>query len=171
MTGAGETVWTLVTAGAEETRAAGRLIAAALRMGDIVALSGDLGAGKTTLVQGIVAGLGGGQATSPTFTLVNEYEGRAGLRVIHADAYRLGESIAAELTIDTLGLDDLLGAGDTIVLIEWAERIAPLLPSDLLRVALDYGAAENERKLTISGSGPRSREIVRFLQESKWPAL
>ena len=158
----------LASSGAEVTRAWGMRLGALLRAGDVVALSGELGAGKTTLVQGIVAGLGGrARVTSPTFTLVNEYTVQdgpnAGLRVVHVDAYRLGEHDAAELEIDTLGLGDLLDAGDTVVLVEWAERIATLLPADRLEIALAYGAGENERRLEARAGGPRSVQLLDLL--------
>lgn len=158
----------IVTDGEDATRAWGARLGALLRAGDVVALSGELGAGKTTLVQGIVAGLGGGaRVTSPTFTLVNEYSVRAGpnagLRVVHVDAYRLGERDAGELAIDTLGLGDLLDDSDTVVLVEWAERLAALLPGDRLEIALAYGAHENERRLEGRAGGARSTYLLDLL--------
>jgi tRNA threonylcarbamoyladenosine biosynthesis protein TsaE len=165
-------VWTLVTDGAEATRAWGAQLGAMLRAGDVVALRGELGAGKTTLVQGIVAGLGGpARVTSPTFTLVNEYavhdRPHAGLRVIHVDAYRLGDRETADPAFDTLGLGDLLDAGDTIVLVEWAERVAALLPADRLEIALGYGAGENERRIDVHAGGPRSARLLAHLAQAE----
>ena len=109
----------------EETFAHGRALAESLRAGDVVALDGDLGAGKTHFVKGIAAGLGcEGDVTSPTFTLVHEYTGGR-LALFHFDFYRL-ESEDETLR---LGLDDYLGAGGVLV-IEWAGKFPALLPSD-----------------------------------------
>jgi tRNA threonylcarbamoyladenosine biosynthesis protein TsaE len=102
----------------------GRLLAARLRAGDVVALDGELGAGKTHFVKGIAAGLGcDGDVTSPTFTLVHEYTGGR-LPLFHFDFYRL-ESEEETLRI---GLDDYLGAGGVAV-IEWAGKFPTLLPA------------------------------------------
>jgi tRNA threonylcarbamoyladenosine biosynthesis protein TsaE len=110
---------------AAETFAFGRTLAATLKGGEIIALCGDLGAGKTHLCKGIAAGLGcpPDEVTSPTFTLVHEYRGGR-LPVFHFDFYRL-ESEAEALAI---GLDDYLAAGG-VVLIEWADKFRPLLPA------------------------------------------
>src|SRR5262245_39682017 len=107
----------------EQTAAAGEALGRTLRAGDVVALYGELGTGKTCLVQGLVRGLDvGTQATSPTFVLVNEYRGR--LPVHHVDAYR-----TASLTeLMDLGLLDLFG-GDGVTLLEWADHAEPLLPA------------------------------------------
>jgi tRNA threonylcarbamoyladenosine biosynthesis protein TsaE len=110
---------------AAETFEFGRTLAPALHRGEILALCGDLGAGKTHLCKGIAAGLGcdPDEVTSPTFTLVHEYRGGR-LPVFHFDFYRL-ESEAEALAI---GLDDYLVAGG-VVLIEWADKFRPLLPA------------------------------------------
>lgn len=156
--------WSLVTRSDSETRAVGEALGALLRGGDVVALSGELGAGKTTLVQGIVAGLGGGaRVTSPTFTLINDYETRSGVRVVHVDAYRLGERVAVELDAETLGLDDLLDDPRAVVLVEWAERIAGSLPEERIDILLGYGSGEAERQLEMRARGPRSAGIVAAL--------
>ena len=106
-----------------ETFEHGRALAATLRAGDVLALDGDLGAGKTHFVKGIAAGLGcEGDVTSPTFTLVHEYTGGR-LPLFHFDFYRL-ESEDETLRI---GLDDYLGAGGVVV-IEWAGKFPALLP-------------------------------------------
>jgi tRNA threonylcarbamoyladenosine biosynthesis protein TsaE len=111
---------------AAETFEFGRTLAAELKGGEIFALCGDLGAGKTHLCKGIAAGLGcdPDEVTSPTFTLVHEYRGGR-LPVFHFDFYRL-ESEAEALAI---GLDDYLAAGG-VVLIEWADKFRPLLPPE-----------------------------------------
>jgi len=126
----------------EETASAGEALGRTLGPGDVVALYGDLGAGKTCFVQGLVRGLGvTTQATSPTFVLVNEYRGR--LPVHHVDAYRTGG--LAEL-ID-LGLLDLIG-GDGVTLLEWADRAEPLLPARAVRVRIE-GLGDEPRAVTI----------------------
>jgi tRNA threonylcarbamoyladenosine biosynthesis protein TsaE len=118
------------TASEEETHALGERLGKALRAGDVLALLGPLGAGKTVLAQGVVAGLGAREeATSPSFTLVNVYE--APLPVYHLDFYRLGREEDAE----SLGLRDLLD-GRGVVLVEWADRVPASLPADRLEVTL-----------------------------------
>jgi tRNA threonylcarbamoyladenosine biosynthesis protein TsaE len=155
------------TASPEETRALGKRLGATLTRGDLVALIGNLGAGKTTLTQGIGAGLGiGGHLRSPTFTLVNEYRLAEGVTVLHLDGYRLGETMAeAMLEADTFGMDELLEDERTIVIIEWADLVEAMLPADRLEiriVAPDEEAAN--RNFTISATGPRSREILEQLR-------
>ncbi len=149
--------------GPAATRAVGARLGLLLRGGDVVVLAGDLGAGKTTLVQGLVAARGGGHATSPTFTLVNEHWLPDGLCLVHVDAYRLGAREAGETLVDTLGLDEWLGAGDAAVLIEWGERLLPLLPDDLLLLTLAHSDREQERTLHLAAYGPRSAELLRAL--------
>jgi tRNA threonylcarbamoyladenosine biosynthesis protein TsaE len=132
----------LASASPEATAAAGEALARELGPGDVVALYGDLGAGKTCFVQGLVRGLGASaQATSPTFVLVNEYRGR--LPIHHVDCYR-----TASLTeLMDLGLLDLMG-GDGVTLIEWADRAEPLLPARAVRVRIE-GVGDEPRTLTI----------------------
>ena len=126
----------------EQTAAAGEALGRTLRAGDVVALYGELGAGKTCFVQGLVRGLDVvTQATSPTFVLVNEYRGR--LSVHHVDAYRT--SSLAELM--DLGLLDLFG-GDGVTLLEWADRAEPLLPARAIRVRIE-GLGDEPREVRI----------------------
>ena len=146
--------------GAEATLAAGRRLAALVTGGDAIALIGDLGAGKTTLVAGLVEALGGGAASSPTFSLVNEYRGGR-LIVWHVDLYRVER--AAELP--ELGLDDAIGDRRGICVIEWAERFR-VMPADHLRLELDH-AADGGRVLRATGSGPRGRELAAELLRSE----
>jgi tRNA threonylcarbamoyladenosine biosynthesis protein TsaE len=114
----------------EETRILGASLSPVLLPGDVVSLSGDLGAGKTTLVQGIAAGLGvEGQVTSPTFVLVHHYEGA--FPIIHMDVYRL-DSIQEVLD---LGFEELLEP-QAIMLVEWGEAVLPLLPRHYLDIEL-----------------------------------
>jgi tRNA threonylcarbamoyladenosine biosynthesis protein TsaE len=120
-----------------ETFALGRRFAERLRPGDVVALDGDLGAGKTQFVKGLAAGLGhDGEVTSPTFTLVHEYTGGR-LPLFHFDFYRM-ESEAEVLRI---GLDDYLDAGG-VAAIEWAGKFPALLPRGTHWLRLRAGAGE-----------------------------
>ena len=105
------------------------------REGDVVLLTGDLGAGKTTLTQGILHGLGSNEfARSPTFVLVNEYDAR--IPLYHMDFYRLGSFE----DIDGLGLDDYL-FGDGICVIEWADKADGYFPADHLSVSIDVAGS------------------------------
>jgi len=116
---------------AEETIAFGRQLAGSLRVGDVLALTGDLGAGKTCLVKGLAAGLNITHAvTSPTFTLIHEYRGGR-LPLAHIDLYRLATASEAV----NIGIEEYLsGAGVTVI--EWAERIESLLPAQTKRIRL-----------------------------------
>ena len=134
----------VVTASAEETEAAGERLGRRLQPGAVVALTGELGAGKTCFVQGLVRGLGASvRATSPTFVLVNQYRGR--VLVHHVDAYRTDSM--TELM--DLGVLDLMG-GDDVTLIEWADKLEPLLPPDAIRVHI-AGVGDEPRTITIRG--------------------
>jgi tRNA threonylcarbamoyladenosine biosynthesis protein TsaE len=131
------------------TRAAGAALGAVLTAGDAIALVGDLGAGKTTFVQGVAAGAGyAGPVTSPTFTLVHEY---AGGRVAIAHAYLYRIEHARELP--ELGLDEVAGA----LIVEWADRFA-VLPADHLRVELAHDG--EHRRLVATALGPRSQRLL-----------
>lgn len=135
------------TATPEETAAVGEALGRTLGPGDVVALYGELGAGKTCFVQGLVRGLDvTGAATSPTFVLVNEYRGR--LPVHHVDAYRT--SSLTELM--DLGVLDLMG-GDGVTLVEWADKAEPLLPGRTVRVGID-GVGDEPRVITITRPVP-----------------
>lgn len=126
----------------EDTVALGEALARTLRPGDVIALYGELGSGKTCFVQGLVRGLGVATgATSPTFVLVNEYRGR--LPVYHVDAYRTGS--LTELM--DLGLLDMMG-DDGVTLVEWADRAEPLLPPRAIKVRIE-GVGDELRVITI----------------------
>jgi tRNA threonylcarbamoyladenosine biosynthesis protein TsaE len=140
------------------TAAAGARLAAALRGGDAIALVGELGAGKTVFVSGLVAALGGGDAHSPTFALVHEYD-RGRLIVWHADLYRIER--AAELR--ELGLDEAIGDPRGVVIVEWADRFA-IMPADHLVVELRH--AGERRHLIATGTGPRGRELADTLDRA-----
>jgi tRNA threonylcarbamoyladenosine biosynthesis protein TsaE len=134
------------TGSVEATMEFGRELAGQLRAGDVLALYGELGAGKTALVKGIAAGLGiETDVTSPTFTLVHEYEGGR-LRLVHADLYRLG-SIDDVLDI---GMEEYMESGGVTV-IEWAEKIEPVLPGRAVRIRLET-IDESTRRITITTS-------------------
>ena len=137
----------IVSASAEATEAAGERLGATLGPGAVVALTGELGAGKTCFVQGLVRGLGATvRATSPTFVLVNQYRGR--VVVHHVDAYRTGSM--TELM--DLGLLDMMG-GEGVTVIEWADKLRPLLPPDTIHVHI-AGVGDEERKITIVSEAP-----------------
>lgn len=133
---------------ADRTREVGQALASMLEPRDTVVLTGDLGAGKTTLVQGIGRGLGvDDHVASPTFTLVREYTGR--LDIAHVDVYRL------ERVQDVLDLAlDELGGPDRVLLIEWGDAVSDLLPDDRLRVELTTERADREtRRIVITPQG------------------
>ncbi|SBW02962.1 Hydrolase, P-loop family [uncultured Eubacteriales bacterium] len=133
----------------EETEALGERLAERLVPGAVVAFTGDLGAGKTAFVRGLARGLGiTERVTSPTFTIVNEYEGGR-LPLFHFDMYRLGSS---EELFD-IGWEDYLCRGG-ICAVEWSEIVADALDPDCIRVDLRRGGGENSRIITIEG-GPQ----------------
>lgn len=139
---------TVVTKSAEDTRELGAALSSVARPGDVVLLSGDLGAGKTTLVQGFARGLGVTEpVVSPTFILVRTYAGR--LPLVHADAYRMDN--LQEVT--DLDLPELLDDGG-VALVEWGDVIAPVLPADFLEVRLELGEGDDDRHIEVRVVGP-----------------
>lgn len=150
----GKSLFALQSRSAPATQEYGAALGRVLRGGDVVTLVGDLGAGKTTFVQGVAAALGWSErVTSPTFTLVNEYPVNGGLRLLHVDGYRLEGAHDAE----TLGLEDLLGSSDTVALVEWPERLRPILPGDVMEISFVEGEwGEESRRLTCRCTGPQS---------------
>ncbi len=137
----------LSTTSAEETEAAGERLAAGLRPGDVVALVGELGAGKTCFIRGLVRGLGATtRATSPTFVLINQYRGR--VPIYHVDAYRT-QSLRELLEI---GVDELMG-GDGVTVVEWADKLLPLLPPGTIEVRI-AGVGDEPRAITIRPLDP-----------------
>jgi tRNA threonylcarbamoyladenosine biosynthesis protein TsaE len=133
----------------EQTRRIGTRLGALLKPGDVLALSGDLGAGKTTLVQGIAQGWGSTDAvSSPTFVLVNLYRRVDGARLHHMDAYRIGSALEAE----DLDIDEMLTNGALIV--EWAERIQTALPDEYLSIQLSW-VADEQRNIVFIPRGNR----------------
>lgn len=148
----------LISTDVEMTRALGAVLGARLAPGDVVALQGDLGAGKTNFVQGIAQGLGiPDDVNSPTFILANEYfSGR--LPLYHIDAYRVADAAEA----DAFGLDDYLN-GEGVTVIEWAERVRAALPVDALWIVMEY-RGENERALECVAYGERGRALLNGLR-------
>jgi tRNA threonylcarbamoyladenosine biosynthesis protein TsaE len=153
---------------ADDMREVGAAIAGLLRADDVVVLTGELGAGKTTLVQGIARGLGAEEhVASPTFTLVREYvSGR--LPVAHVDVYRLERM---QDVVD-LALDELAG-DDAVLLVEWGDAIEALLPADRLRIELVTEDDSEARRLTVSTEGTvwggRAGDLARAL--APWETL
>ena len=135
-----------ITNGPEETEALGAHLARALEPGAVVAFTGDLGAGKTAFVRGLARGLGvQDRVTSPTFTIVNEYEGGR-LPLFHFDLYRLG---SADELFD-IGWEDYLARGG-VCAVEWSERMEELLEPGTIRVDLRRGEDEDRRVITVEG--------------------
>lgn len=144
----------VASASADETRELGARLGRLLRAGDVVALSGPLGAGKTCLVQGVAQGLGVDPripVTSPTFTLVGEYPGHPPLR--HADFYRVD---GYDRLLDA-GFDDLLD-GRGVLVVEWPERLPAALPDERLEIRIEP-VGESSRRLWIGGRGARAGRI------------
>ena len=144
----------------EQTRRLGMRLGALLQVGDVICLQGELGAGKTTLVQGAAQGWGSlDPVSSPTFVIVNDYTCSDGCHLAHLDAYRiesLGE--AEELDIPSLLLNGAL-------FVEWAERIEPILPSDRLWVNMEY-ESEEHRSLCFHARGERYDFLIDQLRRN-----
>jgi tRNA threonylcarbamoyladenosine biosynthesis protein TsaE len=140
-----------------ETRRLGERIGRMLRAGDVVLLSGELGAGKTVLAQGIGRGLGVTDTIkSSSFVIMNEYDGRE-LRLFHADLYRLEDpQQVAELALDEL-------AAHGVLVVEWPERAEAEMPAEHLRVSLAYDGAKG-RTLAITAKGDRYESVRKRLQ-------
>lgn len=145
----------------EETTATfGRALGAALTPGSVVALVGNLGAGKTRLAQAIAAGLGADErlVTSPTFILVQEHAGR--LPIFHFDTYRLR---SIEEFLD-LGVEEYLSAGG-VCIVEWADRVAEVLPADRLCIEISITGPE-ARQFTLTADGEQAAAILDRLRKS-----
>lgn len=135
-----------VTNGEGETEALGERLGHVLSAGSVVAYTGDLGAGKTAFTRGLARGLGvPWRVTSPTFTIVNEYEGGR-LPLFHFDMYRLG---GAEELYD-IGWEDYLGRGG-VCAVEWSEHIPQAIEAGAVRVDIRRGEDENQRRIFIEG--------------------
>jgi tRNA threonylcarbamoyladenosine biosynthesis protein TsaE len=148
------TEWVLELASEAETRAFGERLASLLRPGDVIALIGPLGAGKTFLVKAIAGALGAPEdaVNSPTFLLIQEYAGRFPVR--HCDVYRL----RTPAEFPDLGLDELFAA-DGVAIIEWADRVQGDLPQERLEIRL-AATGLNSRRAALVGYGPRGRDLA-----------
>ena len=151
---------TILSYSEAQTESIGQAVGLAVQPGDVLALVGDLGAGKTCLTRGIARGLSIDEpVTSPTFILVAEYATQRGFPLYHADCYRLGN---AAVEAQDIGLDELM-RDDGVCVIEWADRIQPLLPPDHLLITLT-ATEETERRLDFHPAGPRAAELLQGLQ-------
>jgi tRNA threonylcarbamoyladenosine biosynthesis protein TsaE len=147
----------IISVSAQQTWEIARFIGGKLRKGDILALSGELGSGKTCFTGGLARGLGVDekyQITSPTFTLINEYPGRC--KLYHFDVYRLN----GYSEFEDLGYEEYF-CGKGVVVIEWAEKIVQILPADTFFISFEY-IDENRRKIIIKGLKSRLNEFALY---------
>lgn len=146
--------WQLRLHSTRATERLGSQLARFMMGGEVVALIGDLGVGKTVLVRGIARGLALSpeQVTSPTFTLIHEYPGS--VRLVHVDLYRIDDDTA----LRQLGLDEYYDE-HTVVVVEWADRLASDLPPDHLAIRLEH-VSLSTRRATITAHGPRSQKVL-----------
>jgi tRNA threonylcarbamoyladenosine biosynthesis protein TsaE len=150
----------LSTCDSSATKAVATTISQVVAAGDLLILSGELGAGKTTFAQGFAAGLGiTDSVTSPTFTLVREYEG-PGLGLRHLDVYRLEQ--LSEAT--DLGIAEMLDE-DAVMLVEWGDAIVAALPADHLDVRITFGSGDDDRRLELVPVGTRWTARMRALED------
>jgi len=144
----------------EQTRRIGARLGGVLQTGDVICLQGDLGAGKTTFVQGVAQGWGSlDSVSSPTFIIVNEYRRANGDKLFHMDAYRLDSAPEAE----ELDLDSMLADG--ALLIEWPERIDGLIPDEHLWIQLEH-INEEEREMKFKAAGKRYDELLEGIRHT-----
>lgn len=147
------------TKSTSETIRIGRHIGSLLMPGDVVALAGELGTGKTQFIKGLAAGVGVGKPTyisSPSFTLINEYPGKTPF--YHIDLFRLKTKREA----DELGLEEYFHSGG-IAAIEWADKIPSLLPNEMLWIQISY-TGKNTRSIEIIGRGKQCEKLVSSLE-------
>jgi len=155
-----------------QTEEIGSLLGSMLAKGDIIALAGELGTGKTTLVRGMARGIGleEGEVASPSFTLVNEYAGggplaKGPLRLFHLDLYRLAD----EKELIGIDYEEYLQA-DGVVVIEWADRIPQAIPADALWITLRYLGTER-REMVLRSQGDRYKMMIEELQRKVYTKL
>jgi tRNA threonylcarbamoyladenosine biosynthesis protein TsaE len=157
----------VITNSSKQTENFGKLLGNKLQEGDVIALYGELGTGKTTLTRGIAKGLGVKNldfVISPSFVLIREYTGR--LPLYHIDLYRIRQPLEAE----AMGIEEYISSGGVCV-IEWAERVKEILPKQRIDIILDYKdegiekSHYNKRSLKINMLGKRYRGIVKSLKK------
>ncbi len=140
------------------TRSLGKEFSRYLTSGDIILLCGELGGGKTTFISGTAEGLGiSGNLSSPSFTILNEYQAGKKYKFIHADLYRIEDTVETE----TLGLDDHIYCKDTVVCVEWGDKIREGLRIDFLEIRFEYLIDGN-------GSGSRDQRRIIFISNNKY---
>ena len=148
-----------ISRSADQTRRIGIRLGSMIQPQDVICLSGELGAGKTTLAQGIVNGWGAlDRATSPTFVLVKNYQRPDGSEMYHLDAYRLQSALEAE----DLDIDQMIHSGPFIV--EWPERILAALPDTFLWINLTW-LGDEQRGLIINPKGDRYKDMLKKLMK------
>ena len=146
----------------EQTRSIGMRLGGALQAGDVVCLQGNLGAGKTTFVQGIAKGWGSlDSVSSPTFIIVNVYRRADQSQLFHMDAYRLDSTAEAE----ELDLDSMLAQGP--LLIEWPERLNGLVPNERLWIQLEH-IDDEEREMKFKSSGQRYDGLLEIIRHAAY---
>ena len=148
----------LTTVSPEETRNLGKKTGAAIESGIVIALSGDLGAGKTLFVQGLASGLdvpADHYVTSPSYTLINEYPGR--FRLFHIDLYRIN----SENDFEDIGIHEIL-SGDEVAAVEWAERLKEAIPAEYLSIHFKI-IDDQKRKIKITAYGPNAVNLLKDL--------
>jgi len=151
----------LISKSPKQTQKIGRELGEQAQAGDLILLSGNLGAGKTCFTQGLAHGIGfTGYASSPSFMLVREYQGK--LKIYHLDLYRL----ASPEEIEGLGIDEYL-AEDSVCVIEWAEKGLQVLPPEHIFITFEYLPEETRRRLRFEAYGTRYSQILKEL-EGKW---
>lgn len=154
-----------ISRSADQTRRVGMRLGTMLEAGDVVGLVGDLGSGKTTLVQGISSGWGSlDPASSPTFVLVNVYRRLEGAHLFHLDAYRLSGAQEA----DDLDLDTLMDSGPLVI--EWADRIEETLPEERLWISLRW-IDTGQRDLVFTAAGVRYQAMLSELRKRLYGAF
>ena len=147
---------TIISQSPDETRRIGEIVGHLAGPGDVYCLDGDLGAGKTVFARGVAVGLGvSGRVASPTFTLINEHQGR--FPFYHMDVYRLGDP--GEMA--DLGYEEYF-YGDGVTLVEWAGQVADILPGDRLDIEIS-SAGDDCRKVTLIPRGERYHRLVEEL--------
>jgi len=143
---------------ADQTRQLGAHLGGTLKRGDVICLQGDLGAGKTTLVQGIAHGWGSRDSvSSPTFIIVNEYRRDDEIKLFHMDAYRLDSMPEAE----EIDLDSMLTDG--VLIVEWPERMDGLIPTERLWITFEY-VSDEEREIKFDARGNRYTDLLETLR-------